>query len=207
MGSSSCGSWALEHRLSSCGEWAQLPHGIWIFPDRGQTCVPCVDRQILYHCDTREALNVNFKQAIFVLKKSKLAFLFNLTIVSLRILLLHKLLLFLFELQLIYNIMLISDVQGLHGDPVVKNLPANAGDSGLIPGLGTKILHVTGQVNLRSPTTEAHVLQGPCFPTREATAVGSPPTATKTSTTKNKNKSIKIHFRCIAKYFSYIYSF
>ena len=54
--------------------------------------------------------------------------------------------------------MLISDVQGLHGDPVVKNLPANAGDSGLIPGLGTKILHVTGQVNLRSPTTEAHVL-------------------------------------------------
>ena len=77
---------------------------------------------------------------------------------SLCILLLHKLLLFLFELQLIYNIVLISDVQGLHAGPVVKNLPANARDSGLIPSLGTKILHVTGQINLRSPTTEAHVL-------------------------------------------------
>ena len=27
--------------------------------------------------------------------------------------------------------------------PVVDNLPANAGDMGLIPGLGTKILHAT----------------------------------------------------------------
>ena len=28
-GSSSCGSWALEHRLNSCGAWAQLLHGMW----------------------------------------------------------------------------------------------------------------------------------------------------------------------------------
>ena len=29
--------------------------------------------------------------------------------------------------------------------PVVKNLPSNAGDMGLIPGLGTKISHAVGQ--------------------------------------------------------------
>ena len=28
-GLSSCGSWALEHRLSSCGARAQLLHGMW----------------------------------------------------------------------------------------------------------------------------------------------------------------------------------
>ena len=31
--------------------------------------------------------------------------------------------------------------------PEVKNLPCNAGDTGLIPGGGTKIPHVTGQLN------------------------------------------------------------
>ena len=34
-GLSSCGSWALEHRLSSCGAPAQLPHGIWDLPAPG----------------------------------------------------------------------------------------------------------------------------------------------------------------------------
>ena len=29
--------------------------------------------------------------------------------------------------------------KGFPGDPVVKNLPANAGDSGLIPGLGRSL--------------------------------------------------------------------
>jgi len=29
---------------------------------------------------------------------------------------------------------------------VVKNLPANAGDVGLIPGQGTKIPHATGEL-------------------------------------------------------------
>ena len=28
-GFSSCGSWALEHRLNSCGTWAQLPRSMW----------------------------------------------------------------------------------------------------------------------------------------------------------------------------------
>ena len=28
-GLSGLGSWALEHRLNSCGTWAQLHHGIW----------------------------------------------------------------------------------------------------------------------------------------------------------------------------------
>ena len=31
-GFSDCGPQDLEHRLSSCGTWAVLPHGIWKFP-------------------------------------------------------------------------------------------------------------------------------------------------------------------------------
>ena len=34
-GFSSCGSRALEHRLSSCGAWAQLLHGMWDLPGPG----------------------------------------------------------------------------------------------------------------------------------------------------------------------------
>ena len=34
-GFSSCGSWALERRLSSCGAWAQLLHGMWDLPGAG----------------------------------------------------------------------------------------------------------------------------------------------------------------------------
>ena len=45
----------------------------------------------------------------------------------------------------------------LPGGPVVKNLPAGAGDTGLIPGLGTKIPHAMGQLGLCVRTTEAHV--------------------------------------------------
>ena len=30
-----CSSWALEHRLSSCGSWAQLPSGMWDLPGPG----------------------------------------------------------------------------------------------------------------------------------------------------------------------------
>ena len=33
------------------------------------------------------------------------------------------------------------------GGPVVKNLPSTAGDVGLIPGQGTKILYVAGQLS------------------------------------------------------------
>ena len=37
---------------------------------------------------------------------------------------------------------------------MVKNLPANAGDTGLIPGPGTKIPHAVEQLNLCTTTTE-----------------------------------------------------
>ena len=40
------------------------------------------------------------------------------------------------------------------GGPLVKNLPCHAGDSGLIPGWGTKIPHATGQLSLHSATRE-----------------------------------------------------
>ena len=36
--------------------------------------------------------------------------------------------------------------QGLPGGPGVKNPPCNAGDTGLIPGQGTKIPHAKGQL-------------------------------------------------------------
>ena len=37
---------------------------------------------------------------------------------------------------------------------MVKNLPCNAGDSGLIPGWGTKIPHAAGQLSLSTTNTE-----------------------------------------------------
>ena len=40
------------------------------------------------------------------------------------------------------------------GGPVVKKLPSSAGDTGLIPGQGTKIPHATGQLSLWVATTE-----------------------------------------------------
>ena len=39
----------------------------------------------------------------------------------------------------------------------VKNLPANAGHMGSIPGLGTKIPHIVRQLSLCATTTEACV--------------------------------------------------
>ena len=47
------------------------------------------------------------------------------------------------------------------GGPVVKNLPANAGDMGSIPGWGTKILQAGGQPRPHSATT-ALVLSTAC---------------------------------------------
>ena len=44
------------------------------------------------------------------------------------------------------------------GGPVVKNLPWNAGDMGLIPSWGTKILHAMEQLNPQ-PQLERHALQ------------------------------------------------
>jgi len=40
------------------------------------------------------------------------------------------------------------------GGPLVKNLPSNAGDMGLIPGRGTKIPHAMRQLSLHATTTE-----------------------------------------------------
>ena len=43
-------------RLSSCGTWAQLLRGTRDLPRPGlETRVPCIGRQILNHCATREA--------------------------------------------------------------------------------------------------------------------------------------------------------
>ena len=39
------------------------------------------------------------------------------------------------------------------GGPVVKNLPSNAGDVGLIPGRGTKIPQAVGQLSPWATTT------------------------------------------------------
>ena len=40
------------------------------------------------------------------------------------------------------------------GGPVVKNLPCNAVDTGLIPGRGTKIPHAMEQLSPLTATTE-----------------------------------------------------
>ena len=45
--------------------------------------------------------------------------------------------------------------QDFEGGPVVKNLPANAGDTGLISGLGTTITRAAGRLSLCARPTEA----------------------------------------------------
>ena len=48
----------------------------------------------------------------------------------------------------------------LPGGPGAKHPPANAGDTGLIPGLGTKIPHVMGQLSPCATTeSSCHLLQ------------------------------------------------
>ena len=58
VGSSSWRSVSLvEARgLSSCGAWAQLPHGMWDLSSltRDQTHIPCIGRWILNHWTARE---------------------------------------------------------------------------------------------------------------------------------------------------------
>ena len=73
------------------------------------------------------------------------------------------------------NIVKVSIFQDFPGGPVVKNPPPNAGDEGSIPGRGTKIPHVMGQLSLcplepapqleslRTATTEP-VCSGACKP-------------------------------------------
>ena len=63
---------------------------------------------------------------------------------------------------------------GLPGGPVVKNPPSNAGDTGSIPGRGTKILHAAGQLSPRTATTELVHLTGAHMPqTTEPTRRGA----------------------------------
>ena len=47
-----------------------------------------------------------------------------------------------------------TQVMGFPGGPEVKNLPAKAGDTGSIPGPGTKIPHAVEQLRPDSTTTE-----------------------------------------------------
>ena len=51
----SCGSRALECRLSSCGTPVSCSVACGIFPYQGSNPVPCTGRWILNHCTTREA--------------------------------------------------------------------------------------------------------------------------------------------------------
>ena len=64
----------------------------------------------------------------------------------------------------------------------VENPPSNAGDTGSIPGQGTKIPHAAGQLSPRVATTEP-MCSGACTPQLErspCTATKSPCAATKT---------------------------
>ena len=46
------------------------------------------------------------------------------------------------------------DSRDFHGGRLIKNLPCNAGDMGLIPGWGTKIPHASGQLSSRTTTRQ-----------------------------------------------------
>ena len=67
-GLSSCGSRALQHRLSSCGTGLVAPRHGGSSRTRARTRVPCIGRQILNHCATREVPKGNFN---FQKKKKK----------------------------------------------------------------------------------------------------------------------------------------
>ena len=83
--------------------------------------------------------------------------------------------------------------------PVVKNLPCNAGDVGLIPSEGTKIPHASGQLSPLATNYRAHVPWTLCATTREEktrapqlersarTTTKSPRTARKDTARLNKD--------------------
>ena len=54
----------------------------------------------------------------------------------------------------IQSLTFIMKARDFLGGPVVKNPPSNAGDTGLIPGRGTKIPHAMGQLRLFATSTE-----------------------------------------------------
>ena len=58
---SACSSWALERRLSSCGTWAELPHGTWNLPGPGIKCMsPAVAGRFLTAGPSRKSPAVRF---------------------------------------------------------------------------------------------------------------------------------------------------
>ena len=73
---------------------------------------------------------------------------------------------------------------GFPGGSVVKNPPASAGDTSLIPDQGRSHMtrrnkaHGPQQLSLCTPTTEAHMRESLCCETRKATAMRSPHTTT-----------------------------
>ena len=68
------------------------------------------------------------------------------------------------------------------GGPVVKNLPCNAGDVGLISGRGTEVPHATEQLGLRAAAPVSHRphLESPCAQGR------TPRAATETQHSRKK---------------------
>ena len=72
MGLRSCGTWALGPMgLSSCGAGLVALWCVGSPKIRGWTCVPCIGRQILIPCTTREVLGT-FLKAHFTCKKVQL---------------------------------------------------------------------------------------------------------------------------------------
>ena len=62
MGFSSCDSWALERRLSSCGARAQLLRSMWDPPWPGlEPMSPALARRIRNHCATRSPSTLSNK--------------------------------------------------------------------------------------------------------------------------------------------------
>lgn len=69
---SSCGMWALEHKLSSCGAWASLLlRRVGVFPGRDGTPVPCLDRWIPNHWTTLKSCCCFFVCFLIILDLQK----------------------------------------------------------------------------------------------------------------------------------------
>ena len=59
-----------------------------------------------------------------------------------------------FLIKIKKELLKLKNIGDFPGGPVVKNPPCNAGDVGSIPGQGTKISHVAGQLSPCTTTTE-----------------------------------------------------
>ena len=73
-GFSNCGSRALEHRLSSCGAWALLLHGMWDPPGPGLEPVsPALAGRFLTTAPPEKPLIVSFNALKFLTLRSNLS--------------------------------------------------------------------------------------------------------------------------------------